>query len=179
MEWEGMHRPLQPPPGFERFHSEEAVFPGLHPKMKKKQSLQDYLDTLKRAWKLYLHSYRYDPDMAEIERKVVERESMIIQRKTKAFLDRSKSNFKLNQQAVQETSERVVQEIHDRRPEAEALIKDRVNVLREALTEFADGYNEGVEGRFNFFKDSEDDNDYPHEAVNEDNKPVIYNNEKI
>ncbi|KAI0562221.1 hypothetical protein FGB62_64g133 [Gracilaria domingensis] len=174
-----MHRPLQPPPGYERFHSDEAVFPGLAGTRKKKRTLKEFAEVAKTAWRLYLHSYIPDPKMAELEREILGKESRIIRRQAQAVLNRSEANFKRNRQAARDATDRLAQEFHARRPEAEALVKDRVNVLREALSEFAEGYAEGTGGQFSFFKDNEDDDAYPPHIVAEDNKPVIYSSEKL
>ncbi|PXF47893.1 hypothetical protein BWQ96_02279 [Gracilariopsis chorda] len=171
-----MHRPLKPPAGYEHFHSEQAVFPGLKRSWKKKESLQDYIDGFKRAWRLYRHSFIHDPEMAAFEEDMLKREELIIQRQAKVVVDKTEKAFKRGQQAAQDVSQQIAQELKDKKPEAQEFLKDRVNILRESLSEFSHGYNDGLEGRFNFFNVSEGD-EYPNDVVRRDNKPIVYNSD--
>lgn len=173
MEWDGMHRPLNPPQGYEHFHSKHAVFPGLKRSWKKKETLQDYLDGFKRAWRLYRHSFVHDPEMAAFEDNIFKREELITRRQAKAVVDKTEKAFKRAQQRAQDASEQIAQELKDKKPEAQEILKDRVNILRESLSEFSTGYNDGLEGRLSIFSVFERDH-YSADVLRSDNKPVIY-----
>lgn len=155
MEWDAMHRPLEPPPGFEHMLTPKAVFPGLRRTWMKKNSLDDYVQGFKRAWRLYKHQYIYDPEMAKLEESWDILEGKRADRRAEAVAKKGK-------EAVQKTMDiagSFAENIRERGPDAKHVLEDRIVVLNEALNEFSKGYNEAREGKYQFWTDEDDKDD--------------------
>lgn len=164
-----MHRPLQPPPGYEHYHTEEAVFPGRRHKLKKINSLGDLRDQLSKAWRLYKHYYIPDPEMTKWERGIDIADE---RRTTKSMWKTLKRGEQMANRGVDRAGdvfEQVREEVKNRRPEAEELMKDRVSVLKVALQEFSEGYSEVVSGARSFWGDPP----YDEVLVRKDNRPLV------
>lgn len=170
MEWAALHRPLEPPPGYEHFHTKEAVFPGLRHKGKKIENWEQFKESFRGAWRLYKHHYYPDPEITKIE----ERMDLIDQKeREKAMTNFLKKGEKLANKGIdtaQEVASDIADEIRDKRPAAERILSDRVAVLREALHEFAEGYHEAASGKRTFWGGVP----YDEDLVRESNRPVVY-----
>lgn len=58
IEWNGRHRPLDPPKGYEKYYTAEEMFPGLRDKETwKPKTFREHLHRLHIAWRLYRHQY--------------------------------------------------------------------------------------------------------------------------
>lgn len=171
-----MHRPLEPPKGYERFHTEEALFPGMSKRKKKNHTFQDYVTSFKGAWRLYRHSFIHDPEMAAFEESLIKKEQRIIDLRAGAVLKKARKAFGDGQEAAKEESQKIVTALQEKEPEVRKLVQDRVGVLKDALTEFSEGYKETLDGDFTFFGSYPDDDgqEYSSDAVREDNKPLVY-----
>lgn len=168
MEWDGMQRPLEPPKGYEHMYTLEAVFPGLSEKWNKRDSIQAYLRDLKMAWRLYKHDYRHDPEMEKLlellqapNQKERDRKAEEWLKETTAMRDRTK-----------EAIDDMATTLKEQKPEVEKIVKNRIGVLRESLSEFSEGYREGREQDLTFlqeilsnaFTDNEDDTKDPNQT---------------
>lgn len=170
MEWDAMHRPLQPPPGYEHYHTAEAVFPGRRLKLKKMKTWGEVVQSFRNAWRLYRHSYIPDPEMAKWEREHGLVDDGRSARRILKTLKRSEKVANKSFEKAEQIFEKVREEVKSRRPEAEELVKDRASVLRKALQEFAAGYSEVVNGARNVWGQPP----YDEVLVREDNHPVVY-----
>lgn len=58
MEWNGRYRPLEPPKGYEKYYTQEEMFPGLRDKETwKPKTLREHMYRLHITWRLYRHQY--------------------------------------------------------------------------------------------------------------------------
>lgn len=165
-----MHRPLQPPPGYEHYHTAEAVFPGRRLKLKKMETWGEVAESFRKAWRLYKHSYVPDPEMAKWEQELDLADERRSGRRTWKTLKRGEQAASKGVDKAQQILEQVREEVQNRKPEAEELVKNRVLVLKEALQEFAAGYSEVVNGAKNVWGEPP----YDEVLVREDNRPVVY-----
>lgn len=170
MEWAAMHRPLQPPPGYEHFHTKEAVFPGLRNQPKKIESWEQLIDGLRGAWRLYKHDFYPDPEITKIEERLQLIEKKKRDRKIANLFRRGEAFANKSMDRAQETAADVAEEIQDKRPAFERLVKSRIVVLRKALHEFSEGYYETASGRRTFWGEAP----YDEDLVRKDNRPVRY-----
>lgn len=175
MEWEAMHRPLEPPPGYERFHTDEAAFPGLRKPANSPKTWSEYRDAWRRAWKLYRHSYIPDDDITAAEQKEEAIRQKIFERKADILLGKGKKAAEDGFKVSQDTADDIARGLRDKKPEAEALLKDRVSILSKALNEFSEGYREGARGDFSIWETSDDEEEeYSEDIIRQDNRPLAY-----
>lgn len=168
-----MHRPLEPPAGYEHYYTAKAVFPGLRGTWRKMETWEDHKNALKRAWKLYKHDYIPDPEITEWEKKKNVRDERRIERRRKVIVKKGKETF----EEGSNMAEQVIQGLHDKRPEMEQILKHRVGVLSESLDEFGKGYQEGYNGTYNFVESISgtfNENGLSTDVFQEDNKPLKY-----
>ena len=187
MEWDGMLRPLQPPKGYEHMYTLEAVFPGLSEKWNKRESTEEYIRDLKLAWRLYKHDYRHDPDMEKLLELLNESDQKERDRKVKQWIQEGIKMRDKTREAIDD----MTTTLQEQKPEVERIVKNRVGVLRESLSEFSEGYREGREQDLSFlqemlsnaFTDIEDNTNNPNQAKpsNKDaeNKMKIKNKDVI
>lgn len=169
-----MYRPLQPPPGYEKYHTKEAVFPGLRYKMKKIRSWSDFKTSFQKAWQLYKHAYSPDPEMQKFEDRL---DMMIWKKREETMQGLLKTGEKAAERGVQtaqDAAEGLVAGVQENRPLLEKVAKHRIAVLRTAVTEFAEGYQESVSGKRNFWGQLP----YDEDILREDNIPVLYQVER-
>lgn len=170
MEWAAMHRPLQPPPGYERFHTREAVFPGLRDQPKPAKDWAEFRERLRGAWRLYKHDYVPDPEITAREERRARQRQTKRERVAAKLAQKGERLVRTGLDKAEEAASGIAEGVRDQRPAVERLLKDRVAVLQEALTEFSEGYFEAVSGRRSFW------GDYPYNesVVRKDNRPVAY-----
>lgn len=165
-----MHRPLEPPPGYEHFHTKEAVFPGLRHKGKKIENWAQFKQSLCGAWRLYKHNYYPDPEITKIEESMDLVDQKMRERAMTKFLKKGEAFANKGIDTAQEVASDVAEEIRDKRPVAERILRDRVAVLREAMHEFAEGYYEAASGKRTLWGEVP----YDEDLVREDNRPLRY-----
>lgn len=174
MEWAAMHRPLEPPPGYEKYHSYEEVFPGLRYKLKKIESWSDLTSSFQNAWRLYRHDFVPDPEITKFE------EAMDIdarEKREKAIENALKTGENMATKGVETAkgvADNLAAEFEDRRPMMERVARDRISVLRDAVHEFAEGYQESVSGEKTLWGEVP----YDEDIVRDDNLPVRYKVER-
>lgn len=174
IEWAAMHRLLEPPPGYEKYHSFEEVFPGFRHKMKKIESWSDFRISVQKAWRLYWHNFVPDAEMEKFEEEMnIEKR----ERREAAFQNVIKTGEKAAASGVgtvQAAAENIAAGLQDKRPMMERVARDRISVVHNAVHEFAEGYHESLSGERNFWGQVQ----YNEELVLEDNLPVRYEVEK-
>lgn len=152
MEWNAMHRPLEPPRGYEHFYTKEAVFPGLKREWHKKESLHDYVQGLNKAWKMYRHDFVYDPEVAKIEQQFGISQDQEAEKKAAAVLRQAKRTVKSGLASADE----LLDDAHSKAPDAQKLVKNRIDVLFAAMNEFSQGYREAVGGKWKLWDEDDD-----------------------
>lgn len=161
MEWAEMHRPLEPPPGYEKYATLRASSPGLE-SVPPITSWSHFRDVLRAAWKMYKHSYFPDPEIIakeEEERKEEERLKKLERAKRKRV-----------QKKLRREGEEVLGIVHDSLPDSQKAIEERLDILNVSLEEFISGYRETSSGATTLFGATR----YNEDAVRPENAPVVY-----
>lgn len=170
MEWDALHRPLEPPPGYERFHTLEAVFPGLRDNPKPPKDWAEFKRRLRGAWKLYKHDYISDPEITEMEARWEKQKEKKRYRVIAKLHEKSERFVDTSIDKADEIASDVVEGIKEKKPAVQKLMKNRVAVLQQALNEFSEGYSEAVSGRRTLWGETP----YEEAIVQDDNRPVMY-----
>lgn len=183
IEWNGRQRPLEPPPGYEHFYTKEEMFPGLKYHPKRSKSISQFLQRFRLAVRLYIHSFKSDPELIKMEKRLLaklkkkkhidgeQEDSFLQELEIKAYEMRDRAG-----KSFDDVVDEVKIGIKEGRPAAERLVKDRAEVLKKALDEFALGYKEAVSGEMKmplFFNDDDDD-DFDFKLPEDDNLPLRY-----
>lgn len=163
MEWNNMYAPLEPPKGYERFYTDKAVFPGYQSKLEFK-SWKEFKDNLVGGWRLYLHHFIPDPRFEGWEEKMEETQ----RKKDEARADRYASQVTKAVERGRDHSEKIREAIDDAKPHAKDYMQNRLTILQQAVSEFAQGFQESVSGEKNIWgvkmsdlNDSSQDNEPP------------------
>lgn len=174
MEWDAMQRPLQPPPGYEHYHTREAVFPGFRRKLKRMNTWADVSQSLVDGWRLYRHYYIPDPAMEKWEREEKLTDEARKGRRLYKEMKRGEQALMRGIARVEKVAEEVADEADRQRPAAQRWMQDRVGVLKESLSEFGEGYREVVSGERTFWGEER----YEEHLVSQENRPVVYRVDK-
>lgn len=178
MEWEAMHRPLEPPPGYEHLHTVESVFPGMRGKIIWPKNLAEWRIALGRTWRLYKHYWVEDEEMAKFEESLELRDQLRSQRRAWKMIKRGEKYVKKGLENAKEIAEEVAEEVREgavrHRPDAERFVKSRTVTLRESLDEFAAGYQEVLKGETDIWGNSVDDSEINEDWLKKDNRPVVF-----
>lgn len=166
MEWNAMHAPLEPPKGYEHFHTREAVFPGIAGQ-KPIESFDHFKKCMRGGLKLYWHHYYPDPEILEQERRAAEKAEKELDESTDRFAERAADAVVAGRKRAEETMEA----IDDGRPAAQAFMQNRLKVFQQGIGEFAAGFQETISGKKNIWGQTaeeagEDDDD--------ENRRLIY-----
>ena len=166
MEWNNLHAPLQPPKGYEHYHTEQAVFPGLkHPV--KFASVREFTDAMRGAWKIYMHHYRHDPEVQQWFDKLGEEEAEWYTKRGERAGEFAGDVVARGRQNIQKMGE----DLKAARPGGQRFLKDRTTVLQNAVSEFAAGFYETVDGNKNIWGLTPEEED---EDALAKNVPVVY-----
>lgn len=146
MEWNSMHALLEPPKGFEQFHTMKAVFPGCRWVVKFK-SFQEFRKGVYGGWELYLHHYRPNPKyegwLEQVEN---------IERKKAAARGEKYYSYFSNIMVKGGDQAKTVGDIaRDVKPDVKDYLKGRVPILQKAVSEFAEGFYETMSGKTNIW----------------------------
>ena len=165
MEWNAMHAPLEPPPGYEYYHSTEAVFPGLRAGYKVK-TWKDLKFVVNGTWKLYKHHYIPDPEVEAWLGRITKRDQAKKEERSERVTTAVASDL---HDAVQ-SARKVASAAKDLQPNAEQFMKERVSLLQESIGEFTAGFKETVTGETNVWGFAP----YDIDIIESDNAPVVY-----
>lgn len=170
MEWNNLHAPLQPPKGYEKYHTKEAVFPGLRNPIVIR-NWKEFKWAMRGAWKIYMHTYRFDPEVQRFLDDLDRKES-------EYYENRGKHAAKVITEAATEGKrniEKLGAELKEAAPGAKEYLKDRAGMLQNAVSEFAAGFHDTVDGKMNVWgltpEQQKDIDDY--DGL-EKNSPVVY-----
>lgn len=139
-------------------------------KAKKVESWGDFKERLRGAWRLYKHDYIPDPEIAKLEERFLETDQKTRDRRVAKMFKKGEAMLSQGRDSAQAAAETVAEEIREKRPAAEVFVRNRVEVLRKALSEFSEGYYESANGKRNFWGELP----YNEDLVRKDNPPVIY-----
>lgn len=186
MEWNGRLRPLEPPPGYEHYYSEEELFPGLKSRGPPPQNFQEWLTRMRGAFRIYKHHYYPDPELTKIEETLFKGEDVdideVVQRMRTMAQESSKDLHKYKrkvEETVDSFTDNVQEKIKKNRPAAEVWFNNRMEILNASMAEFSTGYKEGADGSLqwmNFLniKGDDDNEDLDAFKAHADNKPIRY-----
>lgn len=151
MEWNALHAPLEPPKGYEQFHTLEAVCPG-YADLVWPKSFEHAKELLIGGWRIFKHSHGYhDPEVAEWFRKAEERDNKIAEKRAEHVAKQVGEGLVRGKERLEEIGDTVTHVAQEAKPGAESFFKDRAVVLQKAVSEFAAGFHETVSGKKNIW----------------------------
>lgn len=180
MEWNNMHRPLEPPPGYEKYYDPEEVFPGLKDEIKLSEvKPQQLRKAFKIAWKFYRHSWIPDPKVARIlkewgantEDDNDDQGDIVDLDKMEEMVNSGIDSVQRLKKRARKTGKIISKEFEEVKPELQKIGQQRVLVLREALKEFGAGYEEASSGKY---KAPWEENDEDDSMPQSDDQPLGY-----
>lgn len=165
MEWNEMHAPLDPPAGYEHYATAEQAFPAMYA-VKPFESWQDFVQSMKAAWKLYRHHYIPDPDILAQE----EKERQESERANDARIKRARESVVSAHGVASDAFSSAVDHVNRHIPKTEEDMAHRLNLTQQAIKEFGLGFSEASSGAVDIFGKRL----VPPDALRDDNKPVLY-----
>jgi hypothetical protein len=161
MEWNGMHAPLPPIPGYEDELSLRSAFPGLR-SVKPIESREHFMAVARAAWKLYRHQYIPAPDIIAEEEAAAAKEA----ENRRVAEERRKA---AEREAIAE-GRVLAKKAYDALPDSHEALQDRLDVLNVSLEQFMVGFTETSTGTTTLFGDRP----YRDCLVDSTNSPVVY-----
>lgn len=153
-----MHAPLEPPKGYEHFHTPEAVFPGIAGR-KGFDSFDHFKICFRGGLKLYWHHYFPDPEILAQERREAEKEEKELDESIDHLAQRAADAVVIGREKTEEAA----QALEDSRPAAQAFMQGRLKVFQQGIGEFAAGFKETISGEKNVWgqtpEEAQDDED--------------------
>lgn len=165
IEWNAMHAPLEPPPGYEHMHTREAVFPGLRV-AKKINSWADFRDIMRGAWKIYMHYFIPDREVERYEQHVLGTRAARKGERAEEAGERAGKTVRKGLELMEDV-ETVVKR---NQPDAERFVRHRLSLVKDAMSEFSEGFAETASGARNLWGHPP----YDEDIVRGDNAPVMY-----
>jgi hypothetical protein len=161
MEWNAMHAPLRPPPGYEDMLTVRSVLPGLA-SVEQIQSPAHFMTVLRAAWKLYRHQWVPDADIVAEEKAAAEKA---------AELQRiGEERRRRQQQKAAAEAGQVAAIAYDALPDSKETLQDRLDVLNYSLEQFMVGFAETSTGATTLFGSRP----YRDVLVHPANAPVVF-----
>jgi hypothetical protein len=161
MEWNGMHAPLVPPPGYEKYAELREALPGLKD-IQPIQSFAHFKELMAQSWKLYMHHYIPDPDIIR-EEEAAQQEKW--SKREKDIAELAKEHAKLRR-----STKKIMKNAREQLPMAKDALSGRLAILNESLKEFMIGFKEASSGQV----DALGRPCYNPDIVRPENAPLVY-----
>lgn len=161
IEWNAMHAPMEPPPGYESYATMREAVPAFSV-FQEIHSWSDFKTRLRKAWKLYKHDYFPDPELvAEEERAENEHGKMV---------DELEEQRAHGRRIMKRDVLSLYKYMKAAAPKDTKELGGRLDILQEAIDQFSLGYSETSSGITTLFGIRS----YHPDIIEPDNHPVVY-----
>jgi hypothetical protein len=161
MEWNGMHAPLMPPPGYEKYTELREALPGLQD-VQPVQSFAHFKILMAESWKLYMHHYIPDPDIV--------REEEAAEEKKWSKRDADIAAIAKEHAKLRRKTKKIMTNARQHIPMAQEALSGRLAILNESLNEFMVGFKEASSGQVDALGRVR----YSPDIIHPENAPLVY-----